>query len=142
MDRLLLINKKVKIIYPLSSSVFSLIVCVRALPACMTYVSLCGNPVDLPENDFHDTANRCQRWLKMEAREPCGRVYAKLTGFLPKTAGRRTNKEERKRKKAHSDGGKSSLHSLSLQSQSSNTPLCQKAELKSVPICYVTCLQG
>lgn len=43
----------------------------------------------------------------MEGREPCGRVYAKLTGFLPKTAGRRTNKEERKRKKAHSDGGKS-----------------------------------
>lgn len=27
-------------IYPLSSSVFSLIVCVHALPACMTYVSL------------------------------------------------------------------------------------------------------
>lgn len=64
-------------------------------------------------------------------------------GWAAASERRREAKEgERRREEAHGDAGKSNLHSLSLQSHSSDAASCQEAEVRRVPSRYVTRLPG
>lgn len=79
---------------------------------------------------------------KWKERESCSGAGARRTGPLPESAGGRRVKKSGGEKEAHGDGGKSNLHSLSLQSHSGDAALCREAEVRRVPSRYATRLPG